>query len=185
MRDPLWVMIEGPDGAGKTSIAQRCMTILGRAEDSPGGVGRRPVVMQCLSFNTPIQDYIDWPFHLVHEMGCHVVQDRGVISGPVYEPIMRNDQERLAWMLPLVPEAAKQGATVLYVDAALDVLEKRVRERGDDYIKPSHLEALQAGYVREMARWQELGGQSIEIDTTEEFPDDDALKLTLSLLMVL
>lgn len=182
MKDPLWVIIEGPDGAGKTSIAQRCMTILGRAEESPGGVGRRPVAMQCLSFNTSIKQYVEWPLHLLM-VGCHVVQDRGVISGPVYEPIMRGDQERLDWMIPLVPEAASHGATVLYVDAALDVLEKRVRERGDDYIKPSHLKDLQDGYVREMAAWQELGGKSIYIDTTESFPDDDDLKLALSLLM--
>lgn len=177
--EPLWVMVEGVDGAGKTTIVQKAAIILGRLEESPGGVGRRPVVVQCLSFNTPRYDYLSAPLTCPN---CHILQDRGVISGPVYEPIMRDDQERLSWMISLVPQAAELGATVLFVDAHIDTLIDRVSERGDDYVDISHLKRLQDGYYREMDRWQELGGKFTVIDTTDHFPDELEITLALSLL---
>lgn len=178
---PLWVMVEGVDGAGKTTIVQKAAIILARLEEEAGGVGRRPVVVQCLSFNTPKHDYLDVPCD-VGGFGCHVLQDRGVISGPVYEPIMRNDLVRLEWMLRLVPKAASLGATVLFVDAHIDALIDRVSERGDDYVDISHLKRLQDAYYREMENWRELGGKYIALDTTDHFPDELEISLALSLL---
>lgn len=180
--DPMWIMVEGVDGAGKTTIVQKCAIILARAESSPGGVDRRPVVVQCLSFNTPEDDYLAVPDDILRYGGCHVLQDRGVISGPVYEPIMRGDQERLSWMLPLVPAAVKHGAVVLFVDASLEALKKRIQERGDDYVDVSHLEALQQAYYHEIHEWKAIGGKCFTIDTTDSFPDELELELVLSLL---
>lgn len=177
----MWVMVEGVDGAGKTTIVQKCAIILGRTEVSAGGVGRRPVSVQCLSFNTSYKDYIVVPTAL-RKIGCHILQDRGVISGPVYEPIMRGDRARLSWMLPQVEQAAELGATVMFVDADLKALTERVAERGDDYVNTSHLEALQEAYYREIEQWKGLGGKCITIDTTDSFPGELELTLALSLL---
>lgn len=182
MSDPLWIMVEGVDGAGKTTIVQKAAIILARHEDSLGGVGRQPVMVQCLSFNTPLEDYLAVPALARYESNCHVLQDRGVISGPVYEPIMRGDHDRLSWMLPLVPLAVEQGATVLFVDAALDKLVERVTSRGDDYVNVGHLLDLQEAYYREMENWKQLGGRSVTIDTTNSFPDELEIALALSML---
>lgn len=173
---PIWVIVEGPDGAGKSYVAKECAHILA---SHGGSQPERPCVLQKLSYDSPRNHYVDYPA-FYRRMDAHVVQDRGALSGPVYEPIMRNDLERLAWLDQLVWECVREGAVIIHVDADSHVLEERLEARGDDYITVDKLLDIQAGYHAIMKNWAALGGLSTRLDTTETFPDRLQLELILS-----
>lgn len=176
--EPLWVIVEGPDGAGKSYVAKECAHILA---SHGGGAPERPCVLQKLSYDSPRIDYIDMPYDL-RTTGFHVVQDRGVWSGPVYEPIMRNDIERLAWLDQLVDEALEHNPLVIWVDAHTGVLEDRLERRGDDYITVDKLLDICVGYQAMSERWLEGGGLFTKIETTWDFPDRLQLQMILTSL---
>lgn len=169
-------MVEGPDGAGKSTVAKEVAHILASHGGSAPELG---CVLQKLSFDSRPGDYVNRPWRWLAS-DLHVVQDRGVISGPVYEPLKRNDPERMAWLQPLVADAVRLGPLVLYVDAHVDVLKRRLADRGDDYVQPEELEAIQKAYWRQMALWESLGGRVVTLDTTEAFYSRTALALALS-----
>lgn len=173
--DPLWVIVEGPDGAGKSWFAKEAAHVLA---SHGGGAPERPCVLQKLSYDSPRRDYCTLPEEWLIDM--HVVQDRGALSGPVYEPIMRGDDERLAWLNECVAEAAAAGAVAFYVHADNPTLERRLIERGDDYVSVDKLLDIQAGYDRVMDAWCALGGFTVDFDTTHGFPDRLHLELVLS-----
>ena len=177
--EPLWVIIEGPDGGGKSYVAKECAHILA---SFGGGAPKRPCVLQKLSYDSPRRDYIERPLQLLDDAEVHVVQDRSVLSGPVYEPIMRNDLERMAWLEQLVHDAAKMNPAVIFMDADIGVLQDRLEKRGDDYITVDKLLDIQKGYEEIMTFWVELGCSFTRVDTTFDFPDRLQLELILSAL---
>jgi thymidylate kinase len=169
-----WFTVEGPDGAGKSTIVKTLAHALAYRS--------RPVVLQTLYYDSDPGSYVIDPMHWV-DAGLHVVQDRGALSGPVYEPLFRGDMDRLKWLDPLVEEAAVSGALLIYVYADVPRLMQRVEERGDDYITPDRLYDIEAGYKEALDRWDAAGGARVDIDTTDEFPDELMIKLKASLLM--
>jgi Mrp family chromosome partitioning ATPase len=175
---PLWYVVEGPDGAGKTSVAMQLASALS-AEG--GSAPKRPCVLQKLSYESDEGMYVDLPLSLL-ERGLHVVQDRGALSGLVYEPIIRRDMVRLGWLEDCTRRAADEGAMLLHVTAALPTLEKRLRDRGDDYVTPEQLNAITAGYRGAVERWRNMGGAHTELDTTWSFPGRMEIELAASLL---
>lgn len=179
--DPFWVIVEGPDGSGKSYIAKECAHILA----SYGGSSpERPCILQKLSYDSPQEHYVCQPLQAMNLLGAHVVQDRGVLSGPVYEPIMRNDLERISWLDALVDNALLEGAVVLHVDADVGILQDRLEKRGDDYVSVDNLQDIQNGYAAIVERWVKNKGLLGRIDTTWDFPDRLALELILSSLEV-
>jgi deoxyadenosine/deoxycytidine kinase len=173
----LWLIVEGPDGAGKSTLAQQAAHML--ASDG-GGRPERPCFLQKLSYDSMRKDYVLPRMH-TH---LHVVQDRGPTSGLVYEPLMRGDKERLSWFDPLTDQVIEEGAAMIHVTAALPTLEDRLTNRGDDYVQPALLKDFLEGYEREVARWEDKGGIVETIDTTWAFPSATELALVLSLLRV-
>lgn len=172
-KDRIWVIVEGPDGAGKSTIAKQVAHIL-----ASEGRGRpeRPVMLQKLSYDSPYNDY-----QLPGYYGqLHAVQDRGPMSGLVYEPLMRGDEERMSWFDPLSENVISMGAATLYVTASEGVLRERLEKRGDDYVGTEKLPDILEAYERESGRWKGKGGGMLTFDTTWEFPSETELALSLS-----
>jgi thymidylate kinase len=170
-----WFVVEGPDGAGKTSIAKTLAHTLAHRPDP------RPCVLHCLDYDSIRAEYVNAPLEWT-QGGLHVVQDRGALSGPVYEPLFRRDMHRLAWLEPLVEEAAAAGALCIRVTAATAVLEERVTARGDDYINPDLMQDIVDGYAAVFERWEAAGGAVVELDTTWSFPSDTEIEMAASIL---
>jgi thymidylate kinase len=173
-------MIEGPDGAGKSWVAR---TLVGGLAAHGGTNPERPCILQKLSRDSNPEDYLLQPLRWCRVGGFHVVQDRGVLSGPVYEPLFRRDMARLEWMNPLVEAAADAGALVIHVTADPKVLAPRVEERGDDYVTPGNLLDIWQSYEAVLQRWERAGGKMIEINTTHGFPSRTEVMLAASALI--
>jgi len=172
--DPAWFMVEGPDGAGKSSIVKQLASVLSYRS--------RPVVMQHLYYDSKQSEYVTFP-SLWRGRGMHVVQDRGALSGPVYEPLFRGDMDRLIWLDPLVEQAANSNALLVYVSADVGTLMERVEARGDDYVTTDRLADINAGYQEVLDRWRAVDGNMVMIDTTTSFPDDLQIQVMASILM--
>lgn len=177
MAEPAWFIIEGPDGAGKTTIAKDLAHILAHRPDP------RPCVLHCLDYDSRREEYVDLPVLWTEVQALHVVQDRGALSGPVYEPLFRRDMARLAWLDPLVERAAEAGAMCIHVTASTALLEERVRARGDDYVNPELMQDIVDGYAAVLERWEAAGGALIELDTTWSFPSALEVEMAASTLL--
>lgn len=170
---PTWIMVEGPDGAGKSWATRRVAHLL--------ATNGRPCVVQKLTTTSKPKEYVFDPVEWREVHGLHVVQDRGVLSGPAYAGVRRRHNVEENGVADLIPAARTSGAVVLAVTAALDVLITRVEERGDWLIKSDELAEICENYKYEFDYWESMGGRIIRMDTTFGFPDELELSLMVSL----
>lgn len=126
-------IIEGPDGAGKTTLAKQIK------EASPGS--------QILHFGAPETDedaerYWQIYFQALKEhAGETIILDRSWYSDMVYGPIMRNRLEMTPQhkeMLELTVRALG-GGIVIYCTGSQQRLWARCRARGETYIPDSNV----------------------------------------------
>lgn len=168
-----WVIFEGPDGAGKTTMALRAVQILS---------GQGPTVYQHLTSTSDFSEYYGPP-RLWQGAGLNVVQDRCAVSDLVYAPVLsgvrsRFGEEAVRAQLELVA----QRAHIIHVTADEETLEERLEERGDDLVVGGMLHAILKNYWEEMDLWVERGAVISEFDTTDdEFPSEVELGLALSM----
>jgi hypothetical protein len=101
----------------------------------------------------------------------------------VYEPLVRRDMARLAWLDPLVEATAAGGALLIYMDADISVLRERLESRGDDYVTADQLADIQAGYAGVVDRWVAAGGQIVKLDTTYSFPTKLMVRMAATTLL--
>jgi hypothetical protein len=168
----IWVIFEGPDGAGKSSLADRTARYL---SDTQG-----PTVLQHLTSHSAFGDYYGPP-RLWTGGGLNLVQDRCAISDLVYAPVLASRASRFGE--GRVREQLKTlvyRAIVVWVTADEETLVKRLQDRGDDLITEDMLNLILENYWREMGWWRDHGATMHMIDTTDGFPSDLELQLSLS-----
>lgn len=157
---PRHVVVEGPDGSGKSRMVERIHTELGypvhaKASDSITG---------------PVQDLSGWTMRVQHEMAVTVepmVFDRHpVISEPIYGRLVRASvrpgfEDRL-WLntrkLALMPKAV-----VIWCLPPLDVVRANLTLDRD---MPGVVESIDRVYEAYVAAYRTWGGWSIRWDYT-------------------
>ena len=146
------IVLEGPDGAGKTTLAKDLMA--GFYRKWPSGTfrieHRGP-----LRLNVDPFDEYTLPDYDPTDMTNLVVCDRWHLSEAVYGPIYRGaSRVDLGFHEKWLDD---RGALKLCVTAPLNVLTARVSERGDDYIEVGHLANIVRWFTRTLtglSGWQ-------------------------------
>ena len=176
----IWVIFEGPDGAGKTGLAAATATILA----DPRTNGGAPTVLQHLTSTSDFEEYCQprmWT-----RVNLNVVQDRSLISDLVYAPVWKGIPSRLGEeRVRREMKTHAYLALVIHVTASEEVLLQRMRDRSDmrEAADPEEgqMHALLKNYWREMSWWRSIGATLLEIDTSDgHFPSGIELELLLS-----
>lgn len=136
------IIIEGPDGAGKTTLAENLRGVL---------AARREVHMlkKGPPSSHPLDEY-EVPLHAYRPgSAVDVICDRWHWGERVYPDVLgrRSVLDEPAWLhIEMFLQA--RGALVVRLAAPLDVLGDRLRERGDDLVRVDQLSAVTIGYDR-------------------------------------
>lgn len=119
------IIIEGPDGSGKTTLANMLSTQTGY-----------PIIHN-VQPKTPEEKAEMWRSYIeLIKSGRNLILDRAWYSEMVYGPIMRGAS---ALDYPLMYEleraVAKRGGMVIYCRDNPEVLWRRATKRGEDFVK--------------------------------------------------
>jgi hypothetical protein len=148
-----WCVLEGVDGAGKSTLAQEIHRLTD-AKVSPLGPPSDPT--------SALTDCVIGKYGVVsayRTAGTYsLISDRLHWGSPVYGPVFRPQHNADGWgdlgvggwrYVELL--CISRGAMVVYVDVDADVARKRVLQRGDDYVSADQIAPLVKRY-RDVAK---------------------------------
>jgi thymidylate kinase len=142
------IVLEGCDGAGKTTLAHKLVEIgggLGLATD----IWHRGVPQR-----HPLEEY-EWdleqgyPQNLEQRARTLLICDRWHMGQIVYGSIYRPGDDKgmgLGGMWHVDALLQAHGALQLVLAPPVELMEMRVRQDGDDYVKVEHLRSINAAY---------------------------------------
>lgn len=141
------IILEGVDGAGKSTFAEELRTLMAPARFGHLGPPESP--------DTALDECLDMLGDYRAEDMQDVVLDRLHWGSPVYGPIYRpesnadgyGDMGQHGWRYAEMVIAARGGINV-FVDVDPAVARERIAERGDDYVDVDDLDELVAKYHR-------------------------------------
>lgn len=125
----MFYIVEGPDGAGKTTLVNQLVAA------HPGA--------KVLHFGKPTTDEEAFNYWQVYLQAIKdnaktpvAIFDRSWYSDMVYGPVMRNRTEMSNENMEILELAVKAcgGGVILYLTANISVLWKRCKQRGETYI---------------------------------------------------
>ena len=133
------IILEGPDGAGKSTVAGELVKLLGSETEI---LHRGPPTSHLLDeYETPLLSYTPGS-------GRHIVCDRWHVGEWVYpEVVGRVSQADGALWAHIELFLRAKGAIVVFMDATVLTLKERLASRGEDFINPSHLAPLRRAYA--------------------------------------
>jgi thymidylate kinase len=145
----VFIILEGPDGAGKTTFAQQLARALwdidrGTVLINPKRSPRQGVLIEYkhnLSFYTP-------------GCGIDLILDRCWYSDDVYGPHWRGVGLEPAVRRELEDWAQVNGAVVARLDCDDDVMTARLLERGDDDVAPEDVKTFADAYREQYREWR-------------------------------
>jgi len=119
-----FIILMGSDGAGKSTIAEGLSEILGYPVEHHG-----PVKSHEEGFN----EY----FNCVKETNYSVIKDRFYEGERIFAPLYRGYE---ASYFPYLEQELieKFNVILVLVYAPFPVIEKRLEERGEDFVRPEH-----------------------------------------------
>lgn len=131
------IIVEGPDGVGKTTFVSNVAKLLRNAEVKHFGP---PKSWPLLEYESALQSYKPGS-------GRHVVCDRLHVGELIYGPLYRGKTQLSEWDIHHITMfLAARGALIVYLDAPDDTLLERVTKRGDDFIDMRHLPGIAEAY---------------------------------------
>ncbi len=151
----MWCVLEGSDGAGKTTIANE----IHRQLLSEGHNVKLTHLGPPASPDTVLEENIGAPYsEYLPGTGHDMVSDRWSWGNPVYGPIYRPDTDKngygdlgLGGLRYTELFGLSRGVLMVLVDVEPDIARERLGSRGDDYIDLKDLERIHAGYTKQLS----------------------------------
>ena len=139
------IILEGPDGAGKTTLANALSEKLGGVEIRHCGPLTQP----------PLDEYVrDLYDYYVRGTG-DIIYDRHYMGELIYGPLYRGkSQIDFPTRYAIETFLNMCGALLVHVTNDLKTLRKRCELRGEDFLKPEDIEHVRAMYYEEMLHAQ-------------------------------
>jgi thymidylate kinase len=146
------ILIEGPDGAGKSTLAT---ALIAKIKE----VHSMGCVVQLLHKGPPVADpyteYLDPLRDYAPGTGQHIVCDRWHLGEAVYPQVLGRDACMTSGeMLYIECALLKLGAIQVYITAPETVLAERLGVRGDDLVTSGMLAAIEINYAKALQQSQ-------------------------------
>jgi hypothetical protein len=139
------ICLEGPDGGGKSTLADSISQFL-------GGPNRAPIIKRGPLKQDPLEEYVT-DLWRASGAGENVILDRWHVGELVYGPLLRGgSQLRPAMARHVELLMDRLGVARVVLSPPLDVLHSRVAERGDDLVDVDQLPTLKSFYDDYAAR---------------------------------
>lgn len=138
------LIIEGPDGCGKTTLIEQLVATL--ESEQPGE--KIEVLKKGPPKSHPLDEY-EAPLYTYRPgREHHIICDRWHVGEWVYPSVLgrRTVADKAAWY-HIEMFLASRGALVIYPEYTVNTLVQRVLKRGDDLIEPHQLAKIAAGYA--------------------------------------
>lgn len=166
------IVLEGCDGAGKSTLIgdiERHLPPNMTDTEHLGPPGGDPLTecLDAIKLYTP-------------GTGRHLLVDRLHIGEAVYGPIFRTESLLEGVGLGIVNQRLTAlGGLLVFVDVPLEELQRRVSNRGDDYVAPKQLGEIRAGYHKIMSRLTDV--TTITVDSRQPNTVTQILRIAAAL----
>lgn len=137
------IILEGPDGAGKTTLAERLSNeIHGIVDVRHCGQPERG----------PIDEYIYPLMQYLPGYDDHIIYDRHYLGELVYGPLYREQSNIDIAMKWTIEEFLNQrGALLVHVTHEVDVLKQRCKDKNEDFLNESDVFFCHQQFIEEVA----------------------------------
>lgn len=140
----MFIALEGVDGSGKSSLATAVAAEIRRREPDSivQEIHRGPLA------RPPLDEYVHDVADYTPTSNRHVVADRWHWGEEVYGPIYRDrSSATLAQFRWTELWLASRGANVWHVTQPLDRLQARLESRGEDFLRPEHVDLVRSMFA--------------------------------------
>lgn len=138
------IIIEGPDGVGKTTLVKKLVGALAYAE--PGSTVE--VRHKGPPSQHPLVEYEDDLLGYNPRHQHHIICDRWHVGEFVYPQVLNRDTRADTAVRRHIELFLKsRGAILVTLTDDVDAITGRLTSRGDEYIAPHHLPAILTGYA--------------------------------------
>jgi GTPase SAR1 family protein len=141
------IIVEGPDGAGKTTLIQQIMHRYPDIKVAPRAVSKEAIAMVNMG------DWVDT--NLEEGLQYRLFDRHRLISEPIYGPVLRSHQDPrfvdLKWLGPRMKRFYELKPTIIYCLPSLEEVHNNLQGDADNVVVKGRINNLYASYVERIS----------------------------------